>query len=252
MAVERGQIPKYLYRYRPCNDFTFEELSEGYMWYSNVDAYNDPFEGILKFDTDCKIDELYNYLIKADHQRKLTKTKAIELAKHYHARPQELQERFSQVREFTRNRIGICSLTTKPDNLLMWSHYSSGHTGICIKYSTVKLIEPGVAPVIVEYTNDYPTFNYIREWEDKLKLASESFQKKSPDWAYEEEHRLVTLDRIGKIGLKRQAMLEVILGARISKENTERIEHSLSNNIYQKPIIRKAKLMDTTFGIEIV
>jgi hypothetical protein len=251
LAIKRGQLPKFLYRYRPCNDFTFEELSQGYLWYSNVEAYNDPFEGILRFETDSTLEELYNYLINADHQGKLTESRAMELAKHYHTRPKELQERFSVVKEVTQKRLGICSLTTNPDNLLMWSHYSSGHTGICIKYSTVKLIEPGVTPVIVEYTDDYPTFNYIKEWEDKLKLASESFQKKSPDWAYEEEHRLVTLDRLGKIGLKRAAMIEIILGARTSKENAEQIEKSLSNNIYQKPIIKKAKLMKTKFGIEL-
>src|SRR6266852_5856968 len=42
-----------------------------------------------------------------------------------------------QLQEFLQkevNKTAILSLSEKPDQILMWSHYSAGHTGVCIQF----------------------------------------------------------------------------------------------------------------------
>jgi len=51
------------------------------------------------------------------------------------------------------DRARILSLTEKPGNLLMWTHYASSHTGVCLEFA-VSVNEPSLGraqPVI--YSN---------------------------------------------------------------------------------------------------
>lgn len=251
-AVKEGQIPRYLYRYRPFNDDTINELKQGYLWFSNVEDYNDPFEGILKFDIESTEDELLNFIVKADHENRLTHSEALEIVKHYHSKPNELKERLNKVKAKIHEKIRLCSFTTKPDNLLMWSHYASGHSGICIKYDIFKLVNDNFVPAKVLYTKDYPKFNYIKESENALKLARESVQKKSTDWAYEDEYRLVSYPKTdNKVFLRKGALVELILGSRITEENIKGLKEAILNNPYQNPEIKNARLMEKEFKLEI-
>jgi hypothetical protein len=43
--------------------------------------------------------------------------------------------------DFIDNRFGIASLTTRFNDALMWSHYASSHTGICIEYDFTDYID---------------------------------------------------------------------------------------------------------------
>ncbi|XOV92054.1 MAG: DUF2971 domain-containing protein [Bacteroidota bacterium] len=251
LAIKRGQFPQYVYRYRPLNDKTYDELSEGYLWFSNVYSYNDPFEGILKFDTDSSEEELINYIKNADHGKEFSANQIQNFVHQWKKNPDELNSSLNKIKKDLYTKTGICSLTTQPTNILMWSHYADKHTGVCIKYDLEKLISPGITPIKVDYTNEYPKFNYIKEWKDTLKLGLESFQKKSTDWTYEQEYRLVAINGCGKYGLKRNSILEVIGGSKCDTESIEKIKKSISLNLYQHPIIKRASLMENKFGIQI-
>lgn len=93
--------------------------------------------------------------------------------------------------------VSVMSFTRKFRNILMWSHYANNHTGVCIgydynceffkkKFSCNYSDEIGVIRK-VEYTNERPKYffptdlvNDTREW-----------FKKSKDWAYEKEYRIL-------------------------------------------------------------
>ena len=42
------------------------------------------------------------------------------------------------VKQINENRYGrgVCCLSEKHDDVLMWSHYSNGHKGFCLKFET--------------------------------------------------------------------------------------------------------------------
>ena len=77
----------------------------------------------------------------------------------------------------------------KHDNILMWSHYAEGHTGVVLKFRTQS--EDSIFKEMrkIEYTKK-------RQVSDGVKL----FLRKSKDWEYEQEVRvIIDNDRVKKI-----------------------------------------------------
>jgi len=96
-------------------------------------------------------------------------------------------------------KFKICSMTTNPNNYVMWSHYASNHTGVCLeieieknfltnqKIKLEKVIYSKQLPIINDfvYPDDFINENY--SWTDIKKML---FYKLNT-WSYEDEWRLV-------------------------------------------------------------
>ena len=113
----------------------------------------------------------------------------------------------------------ILSLTTKPDNLLMWSHYADEHRGVVVKFKKA----PSFGfPQKVNYKNGHQslnnTFNLMASvvvtMESKggfnekhsdmfsdvtLKIMQKYFFLKMSEWSYENEYRIVYHKSNGKV-----------------------------------------------------
>jgi tetratricopeptide (TPR) repeat protein len=85
---------------------------------------------------------------------------------------------------------GALSLTAHPDSLLMWAHYAAEHRGFVIEFDTAHPFfdrgsgsekPEGLYPV--RYTDQRPTLSLSEYYRAVL--------YKSPDWAYENEWRLL-------------------------------------------------------------
>lgn len=89
---------------------------------------------------------------------------------------------------------GILSFSTAFNNILLWSHYGNGHTGIAIKFR-----------VDESELQKFKKVQYIKNIEELILL--DKLLAKSTDWAYENEYRRVLdfnskeieLDKIGLI-----------------------------------------------------
>lgn len=125
--------------------------------------------------------------------------------------------------------IGVSCFTAHPDKMLMWSHYGDQHRSICVGFDADELISSVAkndhnCPLCtgfkkVEYTNERPTsednnFTY----------------KKSLEWAYEDEYRLVSVCSKGapKWGpgvwnIPVSSIKEIILGARMEPGLEEKV-----------------------------
>jgi hypothetical protein len=93
----------------------------------------------------------------------------------------------------------ICSMTTNPNNYVMWSHYAGNHKGVCLeveidknildnqKIKLEKVIYSRRLPVILDfvYPDDFINGNY--SWADVKKMLF----YKLHTWSYEDEWRLV-------------------------------------------------------------
>lgn len=94
--------------------------------------------------------------------------------------------------EIINKLIGILSLTTKFDNLLMWAHYSNEHKGFVVEFDSENdffkmkddnYIYKGIQKV--NYSKIRPhKFLIENEWE-------EIFLTKSEEWSYENEYRII-------------------------------------------------------------
>lgn len=92
------------------------------------------------------------------------------------------------------NTAGILSLSKTRDNLLMWAHYTEGHTGFVLVLDGTHDFFKGdrawhgfAKPAPVEYRCERPRLR--AEETSKETVMSEIFFVKSLDWKYEKEWR---------------------------------------------------------------
>lgn len=141
---------------------------------------------------------------------------------------------------------GVFCLSSKPDDILMWSHYADSHLGIVIEinvenhfFSSLRKINYTLKRPSIDINCDYKNEN------DKLKYGLNIFFTKSKDWSYECEFRDIKListgansdqkDRLGfpivLYAFPQEIIKGLIFGSRLTKDS-------------KKEIIRVSKLLD--------
>lgn len=114
-----------------------------------------------------------------------------------------------KVFSFIDDQFGIASLTTRFNDALMWSHYASSHTGICIEYDFSDYIDhidqSQMLLFPVNYSDKRVTIDQTILYKidlknieeegrkDLLKLFFEGLYTKNSVWKYENEIRSITL-----------------------------------------------------------
>lgn len=83
----------------------------------------------------------------------------------------------------------IASLTSKDDNPLMWGHYADGMRGVCIEYD----IEESDLDKVV-YSSCYKVDMKKIISGDVVEEVKNTFLRKSKDWSYENEYRIIRSD----------------------------------------------------------
>mgnify|MGYP001813079996 FL=1 len=174
-------------------------------------------------------------------------------------------------------RFGVFSLATDPANILMWSHYSDDHAGICIEFDTES--QPGAFPNLhpVRYSEESPVIekrfaNILMNLKDKdpsmdegflARLARDDvdaewtdheirvwFLTKSLLWAYEREWRSV----VPGPGLKKipaATISGVVLGHKATDE-VEVMVRSWVRRRRRKVTISRATKRKGAFALDLV
>ncbi len=115
-------------------DRDLEFIKNGKIWFSNFKNLNDPSEGLLKIK--LKID-----FLKRFH---FSNAAGIDFDKHMSRIYYETEIEIDAMKKI----IGIYCLTESVDSELMWSYYSSGHSGLCLEYELNKIEEFGINQVV--------------------------------------------------------------------------------------------------------
>lgn len=135
-----------------------------------------------------------------------------------------------------KEKVGICSLTTKRDNKPMWSLYADLYKGYCVEYEIPmkKEIIDNLCPVIYsdEIDNNIvkatvkfaieTTIRFVSDGKMKTNMGcfTELLCSKDKDWEYQDEWRI-----IGAAGLKARGLIikNIYLGFDVSPENESKI-----------------------------
>ena len=123
-------------------------------------------------------------------------------------------------------------LTPHPDSILMWSHYASRHTGICLEFDVQGTIFGRARKV--GYREDFQIISPALLG-DGPALAETILLTKSKDWQYENQFRLLVRDRQFASGfsltsendllaLPAAALTALIIGARCSEADASSIK----------------------------
>ena len=151
--------------------------------------------------------------------------------------------------------VTLCCLSEIKDNILMWSHYSNSHHGICIGFETIidqnSLCIKTDDPTLNNHTNPiYHRTLPVNKVKYQIKrpkpynfLVSdhkhlyEFFKTKSIDWQYEQERRItMPYYDINKrlIRYDRASLKEVIIGCKTSSEFKQQVIRLINDEYTSK------------------
>lgn len=205
---ELEQCLKYKYKYMPDSLFKYTKinhvsdyLSDNLMFISKINDLNDPYEGDILYDLE-RLYELYvNYYFgiildidyfdgeidESDLQWYLS-----NISK------EEVKNNFDEVIEKFNDTVSVVCLSECNTINPMWSHYSNDHKGVCIEYDFIpdSNIKQLCFPMdYVRVTNNEQVLEEIlKKGVASHRLLSEIYLKKSHDWDYEREWRVVLFD----------------------------------------------------------
>lgn len=241
-AIEKGQVPRYLYKYWPVSS-VLRFLGNHKIMFSQYTDFNDPFECAANVDADNSADEWEVYLKSQNAS-----------AKNIHDALNEITKNPGKAAATIRNAIhatiincGIFCMTSQPDNLLMWAHYADWHKGACLKFDLLEDVSSFNFPKAVKYSNEYYRYNYLREQTN----ASIAIWHKSEDWAYEQEHRVIKLGFHGLCEVNPNAVKEIIFGCRCSDGDKSAIRNAGVKDLYTNLVFRQASMSNSKYQIEI-
>jgi hypothetical protein len=233
--------PPTLYRYRSFEkESHLNTIQKGTFWFAKADSFNDPFDVNWGFDysgsTEKKERWARDFLgrerpeLTEEERADLARERIDEIEGDEEYRDWVEQEHIRQNQE----KFGICSLSAKRDDILMWSHYSNHHRGFCVGIDTEALEEiqrrrSQKGHVLdlceVNYDERIPEVNFfdsmLGDWkEDALRFIT----TKSDHWQYEEEYRLLLYNRPSTaypLGI--EVISEVILGCEAEDEHRKEV-----------------------------
>jgi hypothetical protein len=171
-------------------------LSEGKLKFSRPDKFNDPWDCRLRYrvpSDPAGIDRLIHRWteLHRKHHPEINDVKRALMAYDFKSDPRKVPDGLANAErllyEDVCKRYRIFCLAEKPDVPLMWAHYSSSHTGLCLELDAT--IAPFGAADRVKYVTTYPAYDPLAD-DNYVSLHT-----KSADWSYEAEWRLVVEER---------------------------------------------------------
>jgi hypothetical protein len=145
-------------------------------------------------------------------------------------------------------QMGVYCMSEINDDILMWSHYSEGHTGFCLKFDVNN--EFFGRSQKMDYSKNYPNVNFFTN--TQLEKTQAMLLTKAQHWAYEKEWRII--DHKEGSGIKHfpeKHLMGVIIGCRMPEENKQKIIKWCANR-NPCPALYKTKPKAREFGLDIV
>jgi len=119
------------------------------LWFSKASAFNDPFECALHLDFSFDDLEDEDWEAIRDHWAKKIEEEGHDSEQFREealvgGRPSSqfcelmvgiIEKSYQTVHQETRT-FGIACFSERVDDILMWAHYSQGHTGFCLEFGT--------------------------------------------------------------------------------------------------------------------
>lgn len=271
----------HIYKFRELNTNNLTAIANNQLWFSSLDDFNDPFEGCHTkvVNVDSELISKYQLLpkngIKEQQYREILNEVGLiegEFTK------EEIFQKLAEydLEQFIKIIHGckvVCfSLQQEPNNPLtnnlMWSHYANGLRGYCLVFDGDELMKDmysstkeSIRPIIVQYQDqpniidlsDFLQSQWFLNGDDInfVEKVTETVSTKSSDWKYENEFRILSLNRRSFHCYNSNTLKEIIVGDKMSASEKSlllRVVKASNPNI----IVKTARLKDSTYQIEIV
>jgi hypothetical protein len=250
--LNESDHPKVIFKYRDWkNKYHKRILTHREIYLSPPSEFNDPFdcripESFSMLDSDEKLDRYFNeFAIRNLRAQRIDIPRYIALLK------KDLKENTAIYQENLNQRylkdgdlfFGIFCATKIWDNILMWAHYSSNHSGFCVGLNRKYLYDNHLSnanAASVIYTKKFPLIDPFDDFIQKMFKKSHS---KARNWKYEKEYRfyinsspsVLTIDD-RRIKITKECFNSIMIGLAFPKEQIPILKHladKLEVPIYQ-------------------
>lgn len=224
--IKYDNFPKSLFKYRSFDEkgYYLDNINNNKLWLSKAADFNDPYDAAVFTQTDRFFEERKLILkkMKSDPTANLEDVNAYESIISVMEEHRPVLKLKNDLNAHI-HRVGC--LSEVKDSILMWSHYSSNHTGFCIEYAIdeLKLMDENA-------TSLYPVF-YQKIKKDQREDILNGIKlyklfavlRKSKEWKYEKEWRFVVsiYDEIDHLIMPR--IKAIYLGCNVTEKNKEEI-----------------------------
>ena len=244
----------FLYKYREISSIGLENtITNGEIFFPDPTRFNDPFDckpkvGVHK--SEYKRNKYYRNLIKSKRPHLTSHEIKKEIRTNPHIKKLRNTKYIEELVLKLIKSYGIYCLTEVPDDILMWSHYSASHTGVCLQFDAKEELSLFWEAYMVTYQDKYPEVNVMKigEYEQFFNL----FATKSTHWQYENERRVIKDENDGGSNMytfDTKLLTGVILGARISQKDEATIlnwvnKKNTPTKVYRAVINNDAYILD--------
>lgn len=240
----QGPIYKYM-----CTKWAKVTLKEKTFKFTNPDNFNDPFDcnmAILKFS---RTEESIRDYEEALNGHNLSRTEKRELLNKFKNSYPEFKKVYTHVVKEKINASGVTCFSKLYNNTLMWSHYADHHKGVCLEFNASldprEVLEDVEVDMIANV--NYNRTDKINYNADKKTAIIDLFTRKSTDWRYEKEVRIVLINKKEVLKFNKKFLTGIILGCRIDKAEKRSILKIIHEMDYDITIIEAIK---ADFGLE--
>ena len=249
---EQFEKAKRLYKYRPNNEHTLRLLEYQEFYFSFPEDFNDPFDCRVLFDCEGDADD-WRRLAESMNIPIELRRKAMETLSSVGYDSQAIKKMYEN--NYLKKSFLVYCLSEIRDNILMWSHYTNSHYGICIGFDAIiqknSLCIMRIAPNLNRHLDsDYNYFLNISkvEYQDQYPQSYDFFNNetkdlfafwttKGKDWKYEKEHRIIfpCKDENEKIiKFNKSALKEVILGSKVDESYKKQVLNIIKKDYLEK------------------
>ena len=222
--ITNGKINQMLYKYREVGEYTEKILTDHTLWFNHPQNFNDPFDcwaNIQEIDSDA----FEKFVTENNHSK-------------YYA---DIKKRISSITtdklkediDRALNDIGVCCFSKTEKSILMWSHYSKYHEGICLEFDILKDPSFFISAIPVNYVDTLPAYDHFKE---RDQVIEKLIQPKAKEWIYEEEVRVIkTAQDISQnssqaFKFKPNALRKVIFGCKASEDTIAKYKELCQQN----------------------
>jgi DUF2971 family protein len=232
--------PQHLYKYRSLDtakqiQWLERTLIHSELYFPTADQFNDPFD-CCPVSPPISPKDVRNWIRRRPNISGYARRRSMHTVP---TTPEGVARMQDRVISGITKEVGIYSLSAKCDHVLMWSHYASSHTGICLRFRVDPEFQFFATAKKVHYQDKRPTINVFIE--DSNTRVKKSILTKADFWSYEEEWRIFNYTQGPGVRKFPGNLLDgVILGARISPANEEIVLKMIADRQPKTEIMRAA------------
>ena len=245
---------KDLYKYFGINEFLFSTLKDNKIWFSNPNSFNDPFDCNVK----CKYledlmfqerihNDLRDVFNSVDNNESYFRERKISLtiADSHETKRKEETRRLNQELHDTVDKTGVSCFSEKMDSILMWSHYTEDHKGVCLQFNpSDKLFSEKCERMI--YVDEFPNIDSKRIINEPNNFL---FFTKSNEWRYESEVRVIK-DSNSLHSFSPKSLIAIYFGVNCDPDDVKKIKDIINNHSqYENVSFHKMNLSTEGFKL---